>query len=287
MAQGEAPEGTAPAEGQTPDQQGTQDDDAPKPELPDLDQLLERYDPETLRKSRKLMGIAGEVGDKLAAQRATALAETRAQQLVEQRWEMEQAERSRLAAVEAARKGDYERLGQTRAREVLEQDQQRHIDGFRTKATTDVYAKVQGAVNEIAAGFPDEVVRLAAEKMGEVPGDVDWADGFKRWLPALIDARAEYMANQPDHQKKVEAKLTPALRSRLIAEMNGTEPVADSGQGTPQKQRLITDEQIAAMEPEEWVKVYDVKAGTFRPGYGHKPTRALDPRSMQIAGRGA
>jgi hypothetical protein len=292
MAQGEVPEGTAPVEGQTPEPQEPQEDAAAstaetKPDLPDLDQLLDRYDPEVLRKNRKFMGMVGGVADKLAGQKAQQLAEQRAAKLVEERWEREQAERSRRAALEAARRGDYAQLGQSRAREVLEEDQKRHIDGFRQRATTDAYGRVQAVVNDIANGFPPEVVAAAAEKLGELPSDLDWEGGFKRWLPALIEARAEAMANEPETQKKLEQKLTPALKSRLIAEMNGTEPVADSGQGAPQKQRQITDEQIAAMEPEEWVKIYDVKAGKFRPGYVHKPTRALDTRSMQVMGRGA
>jgi hypothetical protein len=289
MAQGETPAETAPApDGQTPETQGANGarPEGSTPDLPDLDALLERYDPESLRKNRKFMGMVGGAAEKLADRKAAQLAEERAQRLVEERWEREQADRSRRAALEAARRGDYEALGQRRAREVLEEDQKRHIDGFRQKATNDVYGKVQGAVNEIAAGFPDEVVQMAAEKLGEVDPNLEWSDAFKRWLPALIDARAEWMSNQPDHQKKIEAKLTPALRSRLIAEMNGTEPVADSGAGNPQTARTITDEQIAAMEPEEWVKVYDVKAGKFKPGYQYKPTRAIDPAAMRAVGRG-
>lgn len=289
MAQGEAPTETAPVEGQPSQTPEPQETDGARPEgeaLPDLDQLLDRYDPEVLRKSRKFMGAVGGAADKLANQRAALLAEQRAQQLVEERFEREAAERSRRQALEAARRGDYEKLGQSRAREVLEEDQKRHMEGFRQRAATDAYGRVQSALNEIAGGFPDEVVQMAAEKMGEVPGDLDWEGGFKRWLPALIDARAEWLSNQPDHQKKIEQKLTPALRSRIIAEMNGTEPVADSGSGAPQKARIVTDEQIANMEPEEWVQVYDVKAGKFKPGIVYKPTRAVDVGAMRVVGRG-
>jgi len=291
MAQGEAPQETAPAPGdggRTPDQEqqeGTPRDQ--KPDLPDLNDLLDRYDPEALRKNRKFMGMVGGAADKLASQRAQALAEQRAQALYQERWDREQADRSRRQALDAARRGDYQALGKAHAQEVLEQDQARHIDGFKRRATTDAYGAVQSAVNEIANGFAPEVVALAAERMGDLPGDADFSEGFKRWLPALINAQAEYLAGRPEAKKRVEQELTPALRSRLIAEMNGTEPVADGGTGQPQRVRQITDEQIAAMDPEEWVKVYDVKAGRFRPGYAHKPTRSLDPRSMQVVGRGA
>jgi len=291
MATGEAPEGVqAPVAEPTPGQpqeagQGPPDAPEAGQELPDLDQLLERYDPDTLRKNRKLMGIAGSMADRLAQQRAEQLADERANRLVEERWEREQAERSRKAALEAARRGDYQRLGEMRAREVLTDDQKRYVDTFRQKATNDAYGSVQRTIDEIASGFPQEVVAAAAEKLGEVPGNLRFEDGLKRWLPALIEARAEHMASAPETQKKVEAKLTPALKSRLIAEMNGTEPVADSGGGKAPRQRQITDEQIAEMSPEEWVQVYDVKAGKFKPGVAYKPTRALDPAAMRLVGR--
>jgi hypothetical protein len=292
MAQGETPAGaTAPApEGQTPEQpagdgarpEETQETQATQ-ELPDLDTLLERYDPEALRKSRKFMGIAGGMADRLATQRAERLAED----LAQRRYEEQEADRERKAELAAARRGDYQALGQRRARKALEDDQKRYVDQYRSRATTDAYGSVQRVVNEIAEGFPPEVVAAAAERMGELPGNLSWEEGFKRWLPALMTANAEHLAQTPEHQKKVEAKITPALRARLIAEMNGTEPVADSGGGRAQAQRTVTDEQIANMEPEEWVQVYDVKAGKFKPGVVYKPTRALDPRALQMTGRGA
>jgi hypothetical protein len=295
MAQGEAPAGAtapAPEEGQTPERpeedgaRPDQEAQGTKEDLPDLDQLLERYDPEALRKNRKLMGIAGQLADRLAATRAEALAQQRAEQLAQQRFEEQERERERKAELAAARRGDYEALGQRRARRALEEDQKRYVDQYRSRATTDAYGSVQRVVDEIASGFPPEVVATAAERLGELPANVSWEDGFKRWLPALITANAEHLASQPEQQKKVEAKITPALRQRLLAEMNGTEPVADSGGGRAQAQRQVTDEQIAAMEPEEWQQVYDVKAGKFKPGVVYKPTRALDPRALQVTGRG-
>src|SRR5262245_6168684 len=185
MAQGEAPPETAPVEGQTPDQE--QQEGTPKPDLPDLNELLDRYDPETLRKNRKFMGMVGGAADKLASQRAQALAEQRAQALYQERWDKEQADRSRQRALDAARRGDYQALGRQHAEEVLQQDQARHMDGFRQRATTDAYGSVQSAVNEIANGFAPEVVALAAERMGELPENIDFSEGFKRWLPALIN----------------------------------------------------------------------------------------------------
>jgi len=286
MAQGEAPQGApapTPDEGKAPERpEGQAQEASSEQELPDLDKLLERYDPETLRKNPKVMGIAGRLADRLANERAERLAQARAEQLARER----EADRERQAELAAARRGDYQALGERRARRALEEDQKRYVDQYRERATSDAYGSVQGAVDEIAGGFPPEVVRAAAEKMGELPGDVDWAGGFKRWLPALIEAQAEHLAGQPERQKKLEEKIAPALRARLIAEMNGTEPVADSGGGKAPTQRQITDEQINAMSKEEWLQVYDMKTGQFKPGVVYKPTRALDPRAMQIVGRG-
>ena len=293
MAGAETPqrEGLAPGEGPTPDApQGGPDGARPEAqdqELPDLDALLDRYDPEVLRKNRKLMGIAGSLADRLATQRAQALAAQQAEALVRERMASAEADRSRLRALEAARRGDFKGLGEMRAREVLQEDQQRHVDGFKTQATARVYGSVQSAVDQIAKSFPDEVIAAAATKMGELPQNLSWEEGFQRWLPALIEARAEHLMTQPESRKKIEQEISPALRSRLIAEMNGTEPVADSGSGRAQSVRQITDEQIAAMSPEEWVQVYDVKAGKFKPGNVYKPTRAMDIAAMRVVGRGA
>lgn len=288
MAIGETPEGVlAPDASQTPGQPEGAGQEPPEgqQELPDLDALLERYDPEALKKSRRLMGVAGSMADRMAQQRAEQLAEQRVGRLVEERWEREAAERSRKAALEAARRGDYQALGEMRAKEVLTDDQRRYVDTFKQRATNDAYGSVQRTIDEIASGFPQEVVAAASERLGEMPQNVPFEEGLKRWLPALIEARAEHMAADPATRKRMEAKMTPAVRSRLLAEMNGAEPVADSGGGRATQQRILTDEQIAQMGPEEWVQVYDVKAGKFKPGYTHKPTRSLDPAAMRLVGR--
>lgn len=297
MAQGEAPEGVqAPApdeaegrEGQTPERpegEPQQEGDGKPEELPDLDALLERYDPEALRKNRKFMGVAGELANRLAAQRAEALASERAEALVQERLDRAEAERSRQAALEAARKGEFYTLGEQTAQQVLIEDQKRHVDGLRNRAQQDVYGSVQRVVDEVAQGFPPEVLAAAAQRLGELPADVPWTEGLKRWLPALVAAQAEHLASQPEAEQRVEKKITPALRARLLAEVNGTEPVADSGGGKAPSARQLTDEQIAEMGAEEWLQVYDIKAGKFKPGVVYKPTRALDTRAMQIGGRG-
>lgn len=290
MAQGEAPAGaTAPGpptqEGQTPEQAGADSARPAQEDLPDLEALLERYDPDLLRKNRKIMGIAGGLADRLATQRAETLAQQRAEALYQQRRERDEAERSRQSMLSTARKGDFYALGEQSAKQLLVEDQQRFVDRYRQQAAVDAYGNVQRVVDEIAGGFDPAVVATAAERMGEVPADARWEDGLKRWLPALVQAQAEHLAGRPEARQKVEHEITPAVRARLLAEMNGTEPAADSGTGRAPAQRTLTDEQIAEMGPEEWVQVYDVKAGKFKPGVVYKPTRAVDPRAMQIVGR--
>ena len=134
--------------------------------------------------------------------------------------------------------------------------------------------------------FDESVIQAASEALGELPQGMTWQDGFKKWLPELVKAQAKYLASNPEARKQVEREVTPAVRSRALAELNGAEPVADSGGGRPQKAKTITDEDIARMEPEEWVTVYDVDKGKFKPGFVYKPTRAVDPRQIQSAGRG-
>jgi len=253
---------------------------------PDLNALLEKADAEALRKNKRIAGIAGEMAQKIATREAARMAESRAQELLAEREKMAKAEADRQALIEAARKGEFYALGERVSQNLLVEDQQRYIGQFQSQAKNEAYSSVQGVVDEIAEGFDESVIQAAAQEVGEFPAGTTWQDGFKKWLPAMIKAQAKYLASNPEARKQVEREVTPAVRSRALAELNGAEPVADSGGGRPQKAKTLTDEDIARMEPEEWVTVYDVDKGKFKPGYVYKPTRAIDPRQMQVAGRG-
>jgi len=273
----EAPE-TAPQE--------ADDQEEPEEKPPDLEALLEKADPEVLRKHKRIAGIAGEMAQKIAQREASRLAEQRAQEIVAERERTRAAEASRQQYLDAARKGEFYALGEQVSKDLLVDDQQRHLNQYQSQARTEAYQSVQAAVDEIANAFDPAVVNAASEAVGDFAPGTSWQDGFKRWLPELIKAQAAHLAANPETRKQVEREVTPAVRSRALAELNGAEPVADSGGGRPQKQKTITDEDIARMGPEDWEVVYDVDKGVFKPGYVYKPTRAINPRTMQTTGRG-
>lgn len=291
MPEVESPERVVPTpdpeEGQTqeppPDQETTEEEED---QGPDLNALLEKADADALRKNKRIAGIAGEMAKKIATREASRMAETRAQELLQEREQMQRAEADRQALIDAARKGEYYALGERVSQNLLVEDQQRYMGQYQTQAKNEAYSSVQAALDEVAEGFDESVIQAASEALGELPQGMTWQDGFKKWLPELVKAQAKYLATNPEARKQVEREVTPAVRSRALAELNGAEPVADSGGGRAQKAKTLTDEDIARMEPEEWVTVYDVDKGQFKPGFVYKPTRAIDPRRMQVAGRG-
>jgi hypothetical protein len=296
MPEVETPERTAPtpdspfkeeeqteAEPQAQAEQERPEDE--EDEGPDLNALLDKADPEQLRKHKRIAGIAGELAKKMATREAERLASARADEILREREQYRAAEASRQALIEAAKKGEYYALGEQVSKNLLVEDQQRYMGQFQEQAKGEAYSSIQKAVDEIAESFDESVITAAAEAVGEFPPGTAWQDGFKKWFPELVKAQARYLASNPEARKQVERDVTPAVRSRALAELNGAEPVADSGGGRPQKARTITDEQIAAMEPEEWMTVYDVEKGRFKPGYVYKPTRAIDPRNLQVSGR--
>jgi hypothetical protein len=270
----------------TDEQERPEDEDDEGDKGPDLNALLDKADPEELRKHKRIAGIAGELAKKLATREAERLATQRADEIVREREQLRAAEASRQALIEAAKKGEYYALGEQVSKNLLVEDQQRYMGQFQNQAKSEAYSDVQKAVDEIAEGFDESVITAAAEAVGEFPPGTAWQDGFKKWLPELVKAQAKYLASNPEARKQVEREVTPAVRSRALAELNGAEPVADSGGGRPQKAKTVTDEDIERMEPDEWMTVYDVDKGRFKPGYVYKPTRAIDPRRMQVSGRG-
>lgn len=243
---------------------------------PDLNDLLEKADPETLRKNRRLMSIAGRMAEAQAAKRA--------EEIVKQRMEEYQAESTRQALLKRARAGDYQTLGEQHAQTLIQQDQERYLQNYQGRARQEAYAAVQTTLDEIVGGFDDAVVAAAAEKVGDLSDVTEWTAGFKRWLPALVQAQAEHLARAPEQRKRVENDVTPAVKARVLAEMNGSEPVADSGTGRAPKQRVVTDEEIAQMSIDEWKAIYDVAAGKFKPGVTHRPTNSINP-SQSTNGR--
>jgi hypothetical protein len=200
----------------------------------------------------------------------------------EERWK---AERSREELLGKARTGDYYALGEQAAKDLLNQDQQRAVEGFTRQAEAKTYERFQATLEDWASTQPEEVNLKAAERMGEVAPDAPWEQGFRKWLDAYVQVRAEHLAAQPETRQRAERELTPAVRARVLADMNGKEPTADSGSGRAKRSRTITDDDIARMELDEYMTVWDVEKGRPKPGVTYKPTRAIDPRAMQVGGR--
>jgi hypothetical protein len=50
--------------------------------------------------------------------------------------------------------------------------------------------------------------------------------------------------------------------------------------------RKITDDDIRRMSLEDYMEVWDVEKGRPKPGVQYTPTRAIDPSTMRVLGRG-
>lgn len=257
-----------------------EEDEEDKGKPPDLNALLDKADPATLRKHPRLLGIIGEQAKREAAK----IAETRAAEMVAEREERWRAEQARQALLAKARQGDYYAIGEEAAREALKRDQDGAVDQFTRQAEAKTYQKVQATLEDWASAQPEEVNEAAAERMGALDPGTTWETGFRKWLDAYVQVRAEHLAKQPETKQRAERDVTPAVRARVLAEMNGKEPTADSGSGKPQRVRTITDDDINRMDLDEWMSVWDVEKGQPKKGVVYKPTRALDPRSMQVRG---
>lgn len=262
-----------------PDEDGEGDAEA-KP--PDLNALLDKADPATLRKHPRLAGIIGEQANR----EANRLAETRAAEMLREQQERWKAEQSRQDVLSKARSGDYYSIGEQAARQALQADQDGAVNQFTKRAEAQTYQRFQSVLEEWATEQPTEVNEAAAERMGELEPGTPWESGFRKWLDAYVQVRAEHLSKQPETKQRAERDVTPAVRARVLAEMNGKEPTADSGSGRAQRVRTITDDDIARMELDEYMSVWDVEKGRPKKGVVYKPTRAVDPRVMQVRGGG-
>jgi len=262
------------------DDEEEEDEGGPKP--PDLNALLDKADPATLRKHPRLAGIIGEQ----AKREANRLAEQRAAELLREQQERWRAEQSRQDVLAKARNGDYYSIGEQAARQALQADQEGAVTQFTKRAEAQTYQRFQSVLEEWATEQPTEVNEAAAERMGELEPGTPWETGFRKWLDAYVQVRAEHLSKQPETKQRAERDVTPAVRARVLAEMNGKEPTADSGSGRAQRVRTITDDDIARMDLDEYMSVWDVENGRPKKGVVYKPTRAVDPRVMQVRGGG-
>lgn len=283
----EQPEPEPVEEEPTPETQPGEEAEEPEeeegePKPPDLNELLNSADPATLRKHPRLAGIIGEQ----AKREANRLAEQRADEILRDRELRWRAEQSRQDVLAKARTGDYYSIGEQAARDALKQDQDAAVQQFERRAESNTYRTVQSALEDWASAQPPEVNERAAERMGELAEGTPWVDGFRKWLDAYVQVRAEHLAAQPETKQRAEREAIPAVKARVLAEMNGKEPTADSGSGRAQRTRKVTDEDIARMDLDEYMSIWDVEKGRPKPGVIYTPTRAVDPRGMRMLGRG-
>lgn len=270
----------APPEEEQEQDEEDEEDEGGEPKPPDLNALLDKADPATLRKHPRLAGIIGEQ----AKREANRLAEQRAAELLREQQERWRAEQSRQEVLAKARNGDYYAIGEQAARQALQADQEGAVTQFTKRAEAQTYQRFQSVLEEWATEQPAEVNEAAAERMGELEPGTPWETGFRKWLDAYVQVRAEHLSKQPETKQRAERDVTPAVRARVLAEMNGKEPTADSGSGRAQRVRTITDDDIARMSLEDYMQVWDVENGRPKKGVVYKPTRAVDPRVMQVRG---
>lgn len=279
----------APADGE---EAPSTDKEAP-PKVPSWEELVETADPDSIRKNRRIMGIAGEMAQRLAAQQAEALANTRAEALVEQRLREREAQAQHDAKMERAKAGDFYALGQETADELLRQAQARDGDVSRQAAEKGATDRVQATVEAWSKAFPPEVLTAATEAWSSRPRAGDFYGDLKTYLDVFTPVLADHLVRQKAAEQetalfqKWEKERLPALRARALAEVNGGEPVPDNEGGTPTRQRVVTDDDVRRMPLAEYEQIFDLATGRPKANSGviYKATRGVDPRQIAAAGR--
>lgn len=255
----------------------------------DRERLLEEADPEELRKHKRISGLAGQMADKLTSRRVKELKldelppdvrdvlTRRATEDVENK--RAQAERERLADA-----GEYYTLGQQEAERVrqakeaqIAQQQAQQAEG---KALLSFFEQ---RYEWAKANFPPEILNKTAADISEQMSVLAPQAQYDLWLKTL-------MANQSEHQKRQERERweredLPAHRSRWLAERNGNAPSPETEGGSPSGNTVLTDEMIAAMEPERFNAIWGDNGPKPGSGYTYKPTRAIDPRTLKAMGQ--
>lgn len=283
----------APAAGEEAPSDSTEAPAKEAPKAPSWEELVEAADPDSIRKNRRIMGIAGEMAQRLAATQAEALAAKRADELVEQRLKAREAQAQLEAKMERAKAGDFYALGQETADELLRQAQARDGDASRLTVEKGATDRVQAAVEEWSKAFPPEVLTAASEAWSAKPRAGDFYSDLKTYLEVFTPALADHLVRTKAAEQeaalfqKWEKERLPALRARALAEVNGGEPVPDNEGGTPTRQRVVTDDDVRRMPLAEYEQVFDLATGRPKANSGviYKATRGVDPRQIAAAGR--
>ena len=146
--------------------------------------------------------------------------------------------------VRMAREGEFYTLGEHLAQRYLEDDLERQQAALRAEGVAAEYRDLQARADALAAQAPPEVVRRAAalfERSAASREGTPFAVAAAGYLATLARAGE-------DHEREAAA--------RREAE----------------EARVLTDERIREMEPEEYLEVWDTKANRPREGYTYRPS---------------
>ena len=259
----------------------------------DRQRLLEEADPEELRKHPRISGLAGQMADKLTNRRVKELTldelptdvrdalSRRVAEDVEGR--RAQQERERLAEA-----GEYYTFGQQEAERVRLAKERQAEQVQKSRAQAEGLLGFYAQTHEWAkANFPAEVLNKTASDITEQMATLEPRAQYDLWLKTLT-------ANQAEHQSKLretearsrwEKEELPAHRSRWLAERNGGAPSPETEGGSPTGNRVLTDEMIAAMSLEEFKAVWGDNGPKPGSGWVYKPTRAINPANLKMAGQ--
>lgn len=97
-------------------------------------------------------------------------------------------------------------------------------------------------------------------------------DSVEHYLQVLTDEAVNLRVEQELHRREA------ALRKSILSEVNGDAPVPERENGTPNRVREVTDEQIANMSLAEYNALFD-ENGRPKPGVQHRSTRGIPIRS--------
>lgn len=303
----ETPDAPSPAAADTPPSPAVEDgQSAPPSETPpappitwsglsqeDRNRLLSEADPEELRRHERVSGLAGQMAQAQTRRRVAELSyedlpDAVRNRLLEesQKRAVEQAEERRLAQL--GEQGEFYTLGEEQWRRFQEQAKERTERAALSKVESTFYQQSQGEIQQWAKeNFPIEVLdKVRDEETDRLAAIPDFKGQYNHWLTALFKANAEHAKEQAVKAARGEWEREdgPARALRANAERAGSERTPETEGGSPRGSREITDEMIAAMELKDFEAVWDMERNRPKEGYTYKPTRAIDPRRMQVAG---
>jgi hypothetical protein len=194
----------------------------------------------------------------------------------------------RAKEAQLGEQGEFYTLGEQRWQQIQQEAQERVRAKARAEVETDFYQQSQGEIQEWArANFPIEVLDRVRDSESDALAKIPTFKGqYNHWLTSLFKTATDYQAEQKVKAARGEWEREdrPARDLRDIAARAGSERTPETEGGSPRSSREITDEMINGMDLKEFEAVWDMERNRPKDGYTYKPTRAIDPRRMQVAG---